>query len=271
MSDELHQKLQSAGYGVSPNAKGRYIQGLIRLMGDLPSMDFLRDEYMIQLLSNAQLRKEKAFTYKQMHQIAHPEQETDRFYAQMQTLIAKGMFLRGYNLSCPVCDLDTWYSLSAVDEHVTCQGCRFEFQMPLTLPFAYRPNRLLVEALKSGAMTILLTALWLHEQDITMQWQTESVVYQGGLMTDIDIAAQVNGEMWLMECKDNFKTTDKALDELIEQLKTGQQIAQDIGASRYLFSTLIARPIPDRLADFLASQQIDVLGRTNLLSVTNSA
>lgn len=265
MSDKLHQQLQSAGYGITTNAKGRYIQGLIRLMGDLPAMDFLRDEYIIRLLSNAQLRKEKAFTYKQLHQIANPAHLTDRFYAQMQTLIANGMFLRGYNLSCPVCDLDTWYSLSAVDEHLTCQGCRFEFQMPLTLPFAYRPNRLLVEALKSGAMTILLTALWLYEQDKTMQWQTESVVYQGGLMTDIDIAAQVHGEMWLIECKDNFKTTDKAQDELMEQLKTGQQIAQDIGAKRYLFSTTYAKPIPDVLADFLKFHQIKMLGRADLL------
>lgn len=265
MSDRLHQQLQSAGYSVSANAKGRYIKGLIRLMGDLTALTFLRDEYMIRLLSNAQLRKEKAFTYKQLHQIANPAYHTDRFYSQMQTLIAKGMFLRGYNLACPVCDLDAWYSLMAIDEHVTCQGCRFEFQMPLTLPFAYRPNRLLVEALKSGALTILLTALWLYEHDETMQWQTESVVHQGELMTDIDIAVQMGDAIWLIECKDNFKTTEVALIDLIAQLKIGQQIAQDIGASRYLFSTLYSKPIPDPLLDFLKSHQIESLGRADLL------
>lgn len=267
MHSTLHQRLQSAGYSLSANAKGRYIQGLIRLMGELPAMDFLRDEYMIRLLSNAQLRKEKAFTYKQLQQIALPEQHIDRFYSQMQTLMAKGMFLRGYNLQCPVCDLATWYDLNHISETVACQGCRFTFQLPLTLPFAYRPNRLLVEALKSGAMTILLTALWLTEQDSEMQWQTESVVQNNTITTDIDIGAQVNGDIWLIECKDNFKTTDKALDELIDQLQIGQQIAQNIDARRYLLATLYDKSIPDRLAAFLTKQEITILTRSDLLRI----
>jgi len=267
MTNTLHQRLQSAGYKVSSNTKGRYTQGLIRLMDELPAMDFLRDDYMIHLLSNAQLRKEKAFTYKQLQQIALPEDQIDRFYSQMQTLTAKGMFLRGYHLQCPVCDLATWYGLYDINEHVTCQGCRFTFQLPLTLPFAYRPNRLLAEALKSGAMTILLTALWLIEQDNTMQWQTECVVQNGNITTDIDIGAQVNGEIWIIECKDNFKTTDKALDELIDQLRIGHQVAQDIGASRYILATLYDKTIPDRLANFLAEHQIKVLTRRDLLRV----
>jgi hypothetical protein len=267
MSNVLHQRLQSAGYRVSTNAKGRYTQGLIRLMGDLPAIDFLRDDYMIRLLSNAQLRKEKAFTYKQLQRIAQPENDVDRFYAQMQTLTAKGMFLRGYHLQCPVCDLATWYGLRDIGEHVTCHGCRFAFQLPLMLPFAYRPNRLLVEALKSGAMTILLTALWLYEQDKTMHWQTESVVQNSKLTTDIDIGAQMGDEIWVIECKDNFKITDMALDALIEQLRVGHQVAQDIRASRYLLATLYPNAIPDRLMDFLAEQQIDVLTRADLLRV----
>ena len=250
---------------MTPNAKGRYVNGLIRLMGDLSAMDFLRDEYMIQLLSNAQLRKGKAFTYKQLQALANPQNEIDRFHAQMQTLTARGMFLRGYSLQCPVCDLEAWYGLSEVGEHVTCQGCRFDFQMPLTLPFAYRPNRLLAEALKSGAMTILLTALWLYEQDSNLIWQTESVVHQGDLTTDIDILAQVNGELWMIECKDNFKTSDPALDDLLNQLRAGQQIAGDIGAGKSLFATLYARDLPDRLTNFLAEQNITLLTRDDLL------
>jgi len=267
MTNSLHQRLHSAGYKVTPNAKGRYTQGLIRLMGGLPAMDFLRDEYMTRLLSNAQLRKEKAFTYKQFQQIAKPENDIDRFYEQMQMLIAKGMFLRGYNLQCPVCDLATWYGLSDLEEHVTCQGCRFAFQLPLTLPFAYRPNRLLIEALKSGAMTILLTALWLYEQDNTVYWQSECIVQNGNIATDLDIGAQFDDDIWVIECKDNFKVSDTTLDELINQLKSGHQVAQDIGASRYLLATLYAKAIPDHLTAFLVEQNIDLLTRADLLRI----
>lgn len=263
----LNHHLENAGYRVSPNAKGRYIQGLIRLVGELSAMDFLHDDYMIRLLSNAQLRKGKAFTYKQLQQLAIPESDIDRFYTQMQTLSAKGLFLRGYSLQCPVCDLETWYDLSSVGEHVICQGCRFSFQMPLTLPFAYRPNRLLIEALKSGALTILLTALWLSEQDNSMQWQTESVVHQGNIMTDIDILATVNKELWLIECKDNFKVTDKALDDIIEQLRVGQKIKDDLGAEQSFFATLYAKSLPERLVSFLYEQNIQVLTRRDLLRV----
>ncbi len=261
----LHTNLQSAGYRVTPNAKGRYVNGLIRLMGDLSAMDFLRDDYMVRLLSNAQLRKGKAFTYKQLQQLANPQDAIDRFQEQMQTLTARGMFLRGYSLQCPVCDLATWYGLSEVGEHVTCQGCRFDFQMPLTLPFAYRPNRLLAEALKSGAMTILLTALWLYDQDNDLSWQTESVVHQGDLTTNIDILALMNGDLWLVECKDNFKTSDRALDDLLEQLRAGLKIADDIGAKQSLFATLYAKTVPERLTEFLATNDITLLARTDLL------
>jgi len=261
----LHQQLQQAGYRVTANAKGRYVNGLIRLMGDLSAMDFLRDDYMIRLLSNAQLRKGKAFTYKQLQQLANPQHDIDRFLEQMQMLSARGMFLRGYGLQCPVCDLEAWYSLSDIGEYVTCQGCRFDFQMPLTLPFAYRPNRLLAEALKSGAMTILLTALWLHARDDEVVWQTESVVHQGDLTTDIDILARVNGELWMVECKDNFKSSERALDDLLEQMRAGQQIASDIGAEQSLFATLYTQDLPDRLTDFLAGNNITLLTRDALL------
>ena len=267
LSNNLHQRLQSSGYNISPNVKGRYTHGLIRLMSDLTAMDFLRDAYMVQLLSNAQLRKEKSFTYKQLRQIANPGNQIDRFYAQMQTLTAKGMFLRGYSLGCPICDLETWYALSEIAEHVSCQGCRFDFQLPLTLPFAYRPNRLLAQALKSGAMTILLTALWLYEQNKTMQWQTESVVQNGKFTTDLDIVAQIGDEFWLIECKDNFKATDKAIDELIAQLERGQQVARDMNANRYLLATLYPKAIPERLNHFLWKHQIDLLTRSDLLRV----
>lgn len=267
MSVDISQELIKAGYRIEEHARGRYIQGLIRLAGGIGNMDFLRDVYMIRLLSNAQLRKEKAFTYKQLQQIALPEAHTDRFYGQMEMLIANGMFLRGYNLQCPTCDLETWYSLNDIEEHTVCQGCRLAFQLPLTLSFSYRPNRLLVEALKSGAITILLTGLWLREQFDIRQWQSEMMVSRGDLTTDLDIVYASGDQITIIECKDNFKVTE--IDSLKQQLSNGIRVAEDIGAEYYIFATLYPDALPQELIEWFHNQstklQVKILTRDDFL------
>lgn len=265
MVDALLACLQSVGYRVSLDAKGRYTQGLVHLMGELSELDFLRDAYMIRLLSNAQLRKGKAFTQSQLQQIANPQSHTERFYEQLDDLVEKWLFLQGYNLTCPTCYLDLWYSLDNLSARVLCQGCRSPLSIPSNLAIAYRPNPLLVEALKSGAMTILLVALWLAQHNPTMQWDTGLLVQKGNVKTDIDFIAMINDDLWLIECKDNFRSNDKVLDDLIKQLQVGQTIAQEVDAKHYVFATLYPEVLPERLSEFLLIHDISILTRADLL------
>jgi hypothetical protein len=230
---------------------------MVRLMGDLLAFDFLRDEHILRLFSNAQLRKGKAFTVKELHTLARPGPYTERFYEQLATLADKGVFFRGYTLTCPTCDLSTWYALPDLAERVICQGCRTTFQMPLEIPFAYRPNRLFCEGLKNGALTVLLTALYLCDGCDSWVWEVGLFVHKNGLSADIDLIVQCPDRITIVECKDNLKASD--LSHVHQQLTVLRQIAADIHAE-CAFSTLA--DMPD---NFLPPPSLRVITRRDLL------
>jgi hypothetical protein len=258
MRKMLLELLHAAHYQAELSAKSKYMKGLLPLLRGQYELGILQHEDMIRFLSNAQIRKGRAYSLRQLVQIANPQEESPRFMRQIASLASSGAFIRGYGLQCPHCDLDTWYALDSVAEWVTCEGCRQLFQLPLELDFAFRPNRLLMEALKSGALTILLTLHhWLQDSPVTI-WQSNIEVRQEMLVTDIDLLVQREDGLFMAECKDNFDD----LQDLEVQLATGQHIAKAIGAS-YAFATLAE--IPASLHNFLERHAITLLSRESLL------
>lgn len=262
----LIELLQQAGYIAELRPKSRYMKGLVPLLGGQYTLDMLQHEDIIRLFSNAQIRKGRAYSLKQLIQIANPNQQTPRFIEQIATLAASSAFIRGYRLQCPTCDLDTWYALDTIAEKVTCQGCRIPFQLPLELDFAFRPNRLLMEALKSGALTVLLTLNhWLQDSPLVV-WQSNISINHHGQNTDIDLLVQREDGLYMAECKDKINLDDdEAIQSLQEQLTIGKQIATDSGAN-YIFATLNENVLPDTLRDFLKQQDITLINRQQLLS-----
>lgn len=262
----LLELLQNAGYHVDLTAKSRYMKGLVPLLGGQFTLDLLKHPDILRLFSNAQIRKGTSYSLKQLAQIANPQQDTARFMGQMKTLAASGTFIRGYRLQCPICDLDTWYALDDVAEMVLCEGCRNTFQLPLDIDFAFRPNRLLIEALKSGALTVLLTLNhWLHDYPVTV-WQSNIDVSQENITTDIDLLVQREDGLYMAECKDNLETDSEYLQNLELRLAVANRIASDIGAT-FVFSTLYDVSLPNRLQAFLDERNITVLTHQALLSM----
>jgi hypothetical protein len=258
----LIELLREKGYHVRETATGRYMRGLVPLLGGQYTLDILRDVHLVRLFSNAKIRKGHAYTLKQLAQMALPEEAISRFMVQMAQLTERGAFIRGYRLQCPTCDLDSWYALDDIAEMVTCQGCRIPFQLPLELDFAFRPNRLLMEATKSGALTVLLTLFhWLQDSPITV-WLSGLEVSKNGQTTDIDLLAQREDGLYMAECKDNFNTN--ALEQLQEQLQSGKAIAEAINAT-YVFATLYDEHLPPALQNFCEDKGISIIQRTTLL------
>jgi hypothetical protein len=256
----LLELLQSAHYKAELSAKSKYMKGLLPLLRGQYELGILQHEDMIRLLNNAQIRKGRAYSLKELAQIAHPQAETGRFIKQIAGLASSGAFIRGYGLQCPHCDLDKWYALDTVAEWVRCEGCRQLFQLPLDLDFAFRPNRLLMEALKSGALTILLTLHhWLQDSPVTI-WQSNIEVSQEVLATDIDLLVQREDGLFMAECKDNFDD----LRDLEAQLAIAQRIAKDIGAN-FVFASLYEGALPEGLLRFLEAHDISFLSREALL------
>lgn len=260
----LLELLQASNYDAEFSPKGKYIKGVLPLLGGQYELGLLQHEDILRLLSNAQIRKGRAYSLKQLAQIANPQAETPRFLKQFSTLASRAAFIRGYALQCPICDLDTWYALDEVAELVTCQGCRNRFQLALELDFGFRPNQLLMEALKSGALTILLTLHhWLNDSPVTI-WQSNIEIKQEMLRTDIDLLVQREDGLFMAECKDNFETDSASLQALEAQLALGAHIAKEIGA-KFSFATLTEAEIPTSLLSFLENHEIHLIDRKTLL------
>lgn len=260
----LIEQLEQVGYAAELRPKSRYMKGLVPLLGGQYTLNLLQNEDIIRLFSNAQIRKGRAYSLKQLIQIANPNDETPRFIQQIATLAASSTFIRGYRLQCPTCDLDTWYALDTIAEQVTCEGCRIPFQLPLELDFAFRPNRLLMESLKSGALTVLLTLHHLQQDSPLLLWQSNLSVKGNDIDTDIDLLVQREDGLFMAECKDKIDT--KNLDALMAQLEVGKRIAEDIAAN-YCFATLDDNPIPETILDFLNQRNIVLIARKQLLEV----
>jgi len=259
----LLELLQDAGYKAELSAKSRYMKGLVPLLGGQFALNMLKHQDILRLFSNAQIRKGTSYSLKQLAQIANPQQDMPRFLNQMKTLAGSSTLIRGYRLQCPTCDLDTWYALDDVAEMVICEGCRTSFQLPLELDFAFRPNRLLIEALKSGALTILLTLNhWLHDYPVTV-WQSNIDVSQENISTDIDLLVQREDGLYMAECKDNLDTDSQYLQDLEAQLAVGKRIASEIGAT-YVFATLYDVELPHVLQEFLDNREIQTLSYDTL-------
>ena len=250
MSEQtIFSAFERAGYSAAHDSKGRHFCGMVRLLGGLEGMALLRERYMLDLFSNAQLRKGTAFTYKQLQSIANPREHTDRFRQQMLTLVDCDVFFRGYRLQCPACHLDSWYALEEVNEGVLCQGCRTRFQMPLELDFAYRLNRLFAEGLRQGALSVLLAALLLDGARCeSLAWLPGLTLERNGETIDVDLAALCDGDLLLVECKDNFD--DGETGDIADQVSRLLDVARAVKASRFLFATL-REDVPDSLAALL--------------------
>lgn len=217
-------------------------------------MDSLRHPPMIQLLSNAQLRKGTAYTYKQLHQIAAPQSAT--FEAQCRQWVQTGIFRRGYRFACDFCGLDRFYGLASVGAVVHCEGCAMPLDLGLDTPFAYQLNPLFCEGLKSGLLSTLIVLRYLQTRcDYELQWHAGVIVQRGQQTTDIDIGVQCDAGWTLIECKDHYQL--RHLPHIIEQLERMVDVAQRINA-RTMLATL-ADDIPPALRQVCAAHDVSIL------------
>lgn len=79
---------------------------------------------------------------------------------RLPELLASGLVRRGVSLKCPICDLETWYSISSLDEFIKCIGCFEKFQLDNLeeSKFNYIPNELARRLIENGGIAVLATA-----------------------------------------------------------------------------------------------------------------
>lgn len=239
--------LERKGYRSSTTDKCRYITGISNLLGGYPEADILRDGGVLQLLEC--MCRSGAHTADQMKQVLKPGQSATDVSELAQDLARDGVFLRGYTIQCPACDLTQWYPVLALSETMACAGCLSTIQPPPEAPFSYKLNELMVRGIQQGAIPVLLTILALSTLARRSFLHTPGIeVRRGGIRTDIDLLASCDGELLMAECKDLRQGCSReSAREIGGTLEELAQIAERVGA-RVIFLSSLTDAVPRALA-----------------------
>lgn len=244
---------------------GKYMHGMIR---QLPyhgavthTIGFLGYPHTVRLFNNAQIRKERAFTYSQLAQIANPAEKSHDFHSHVENLVHYGILYRGYRLQCEHCGLDRWYPLQDVD-NLRCKGCRQSIFIPLEQQLAYQLNPLWAEGLKNGALTTFLALFHFQRRYPQIDWDAGLILQKAGGEAEIDLAIRADKTLYLIECKDKPNTK---YNHLIGQLNRIQHIADEIDA-KVILATISTDELPDELAIYLQEKQIELLSGSDLMT-----
>ena len=226
---ELQARITAAGLPFKRDETiARHFKAMVRFVGGLDHLHFLCDDYWLRVLFNAQVRKGKAYNYKQLDQMARPVDASERFTLQFEELVERYILYRGYSMVCDACAVETFYLLERITDSMMCPGCRLPIKLPLELEFAFALNPLFLAGINQGAVTVLLTALYLSQQCRSFEWDT---MLQVGA-TDIDLLALCDDELIVAECKDTIRPG------LAEQIERVKSVAEQISADRLMLASV---------------------------------
>lgn len=233
--------LSNKGYHSHTTDKCRYTRGIIRLLG-YKDAEILREAGLRDLL--CAMQGGRVYTPSEMKQFLKPGgkvSQHQRVGELVADLALKGVFLRGYNIRCPACDLRRWYSVHDVAESMECAGCLARLQPPIEAPFQYKLNELMVRGIEQGIIPLMLTILTFSALgDESFLFLPGIEVKRDNDEVDIDLLAACNGNLVLAECKDlHGGCSPEATQEIIEQLSGIVQVALEVGARIVFLGTLL--------------------------------
>ena len=128
MSQISWQAIQASG---APTDKSRYTRSLIDLLGGLENVKIWQSTGFRELFERMSAGRD-SYTVKEMVGLVRlTAGSVDRVFETVGDLALKRVFLRGYELQCPFCDLTQWYEMAGVKESMACAGCLTVLQPPV--------------------------------------------------------------------------------------------------------------------------------------------
>jgi hypothetical protein len=250
--------LQQAGYALSQEKAGKQIS--VVMQDSYHFSEVVQDEMLIRLLSNAQIRKGKSYSYRELLQMAHVKDKERSFpYPRVFFDI---IFNRGYEVECIHCAFSHWYSFDAAKRDLLCIGCTHGLMFPPDLSFAFRLNPLWGEVAKNGGLSVMLTFYrFAKGKPAGRNWGKAGVLAKrNGQQIEIDLIGGQKGNVEaIVECKDAIPSVEK----LLEQLAKLNRLAREISVDCY-FATL-AETIPPEIMTFCEQNNVRVLTRAELV------
>jgi hypothetical protein len=140
---------------------------------------------------------------------AREQQTIDDRLAEMRT---RRMLFQGYPWSCNTCQHRNWTDFQALSPSLVCDVCRTDTELPVGIPWYFRPNEFLIESLRSHSVLSLIWAL-----SALCNRARSSFMYLGptcfgyaedskGSDVEADLLAIVDGESILCEVKSSWRS-----------------------------------------------------------------
>ena len=254
--------LNSKGYGAITTDKSRYTRRLIELVGGLAKLKIWQNTGFRELFQRMSDGKQSYTVTEMVSLVGSTASSVDTVYETVAELALRKVFLRGYKLQCPACDLTQWYEMAAVNESMACAGCLTSLQPPVDALFRYRLNDLVARGIMQGTMSVGLTLLFLRSISHTSFMFVPGVEINKRRKVDIDIIGSCDGQLFVAECKDLRQGATRATTKsVIEQLTTLVDIAVDVGAKMVFLSILRPEAQPALL------RKVALFNKDNFVSV----
>lgn len=129
-------------------------------------------------------------------------------------MLSKRLLFRGLNVTCPRCDVRSWYGIGALTDRFTCAGCLESSTLTqLSTDWAYQMNELVASALDQGSLVTLFGAEELGPLDHPhpdAPFIPCVEVSGNGLAAEIDLVGFRGGRWVLAECKSDGSGGDIA-------------------------------------------------------------
>jgi hypothetical protein len=117
--------------------------------------------------------------------------------------LERGILSSGFQLSCPKCDFEGWYPITAVGENYRCWRCQSEVMRPPSAEIHYRLHESVYQAHKDHMIVPILTLDWLRKGAQHSFVYTTPVLLEKGnpKSPEIDVLAMSDGRVIIGECK----------------------------------------------------------------------
>jgi hypothetical protein len=139
---------------------------------------------------------------------AREQRAIDESLAAMRS---RRMLFQGYPWACRACRHRNWTDFQALSPSLACDVCRTETDMPVGIPWYFRPNEFLIESLRSHSVLSLvwvLSALRDRAHSSFMYLEPTCVGYSKNYANpdaEADLFAIVDGESILCEVKSAWR------------------------------------------------------------------
>jgi hypothetical protein len=152
----------------------------------------------------------------------------------LQELTEYKIFIPGFIIKCKSCSSKIWYSLSEINNVVTCKGCSEINSFKAETPISYKLNHLIKNNIgmrgnkgifaPDGNLTVIKTLIYLwNRSQHALDFLSPLDIYksQNGSkpQMDLDIICLINGRLYIGEAKHSsplfFETSNKSLNNLL--------------------------------------------------------